>query len=247
MCWPTQVAGTCLPAWIDRPGIMRAPVVCRQWRFWTQRRVGVAACNEDIVLHAFAGDAQTVLRLGRGETVTGLCLWDVASQQVLACRLAFGYTHTMVQQAMVVATEQGHDVGRILLLSTSRAHALLSGDELLAKLKVSKPIVAIQAFDHKHLVVSVEYQLLVYTLIHSTLIRQHCLPMSRTVTLIDCKDGVWFHDTPQDSHNDCRYRGYMRWARGVLASICRRRGFDSFCDRHRRVRAFQLLHSAGAG
>ena len=129
--------------------------------------------------HLFAGDAQTVLRLGRGETVTSMCLWTLDHDQ----------QGTLVP-SLVVATKQGHDVGRILLIDTRHANALVSGDDLLAKLKVSKPIMAVQALDSKHLVVSVDYMLLVYTLVGSSLMRQQSHSTSRTVTFIDCKDGM---------------------------------------------------------
>lgn len=124
------------------------------------------------------GDAQTVLRLGRGETVTSTCLWSVKRGQ------------QDIVQTLVVATEQGPEVGRILLFDTHHASALLAADDVLAKLKLPKPVKAVQALDNKYLVVSVEYQLLVYGLFGSTLVRREHMSMSRTVTTIDSKDGV---------------------------------------------------------
>lgn len=114
-----------------------------------------------------------MLRLGRGETVTSMCLWEV----------------DYLGQMLVVGTGQGGDVGRILLFETKIACMLLSGDHMFAKTKVSKPIVAVQALDRKHLVVSVDYMLLVYVLNGPYLQRIQRLSTSRTVTSIDCKDG----------------------------------------------------------
>ena len=113
-----------------------------------------------------------VLRLGRGETVTGMCMWETAPNH----------------KALVVVTEQGTEVGRLLvILDTRKAGRHLTGTDNVTKLKLNKPVKAVQALDGRRLVVSVDYGLLVYD---NCMTRRHCLSTSRTVTSISCKHGV---------------------------------------------------------
>ncbi len=101
--------------------------------------------------------------------------------------------------AMVVGTQgvMHADVGRVLVINITEHRRHNPSDEMVTKLKLSKPVRTLYPLDGTRLVVSVDYQLLVYTLQQSTLVRQHWLSTSRTVTALHCHEGeqgqcVWW-------------------------------------------------------
>lgn len=108
-------------------------------------------------------------------------------QSALLLQPPFQCTHKT--HAIVVGTQQHADVGRLLVISSTDYHR--QSNEVITKLKLSKPVRALYPLDSSRLVVSVDYQLLVYILYRSTLTRTHWLSTSRTVTALHCHDGAF--------------------------------------------------------